>query len=300
MKMPLLIPGNVVALIAPARAVSQEEMLPFKKWVQSKGLVLKEGKHLYGRLNQFSGTDAERAEDFCTEWLDPEVKAVFCARGGYGSMRWTHLVPESVWKQNKPKTLVGFSDITTLHLELNRYGVETLHAMMAHEFAKENEFQTANIESLENALFTGVLKYDLNENPEVEIYRGGNMRGDLIGGNLSLLYAALGTPEQPHTQGKILFIEDLDEYLYHIDRMVVSLKRAGIFKGLAGLIVGDMLNMRDNAIPFGANVLKIVLEAVEEYQFPVLFHFPVGHGLKNYALKLNAFTTFDGRFLIQT
>jgi muramoyltetrapeptide carboxypeptidase len=298
-KIPLLKAGDSVALIAPARKVSAEEMQAFKIWIESKNLLLKEGKHLYGSYHQFSGTDAERAEDFIEAWQNPAIKAVFCARGGYGSMRWLHLVPESVFQNAEPKAFIGYSDVTTIHLKLNNLGLESLHGIMAHSFYAPKPGFEQSLKSLENALFAGKIEFGKDDLGELEFLRPGKMQGNLVGGNLSLIYAALGTPEQPETKNKILFLEDLDEYLYHFDRMIYSLNRAGLFKDLAGLIVGDMIEMRDNAVPFGFDTKQIIENAVGEYSFPVIFNFPAGHGAKNLCLKLNAFTTFDGTVFTQ-
>ncbi len=295
-KLPILKAGDKVAMIAPARWVSHEEMAPFKNWISQLGLVCVEGKHLYGKLHQFSGTDAERAQDFIDAWSNPEIKAVFCARGGYGSMRWTHLVPEEAWKSPNPKAFVGYSDITTLHLELNRRGYETLHAPMPINLFQINEHTQSNFEYLQKTLFEGHVKMDLGN---CETLNPAAFEGEIVGGNLSLLYAAMGTPEYPDTNGKILFIEDLDEYLYHIDRMLVSLKRGGVFNHLKALLVGSMHDMKDNATPFGKQVHEMIAEHCAQYGFPVIFDIPAGHGPKNYCMKLNAYTTFDGQYLEQ-
>lgn len=289
--------GDKVALIAPARAVREEETRPFEQWLASKGLICIKGRHLYGRLNQFSGSDAERAEDFIHTWSDPEIKAVFCARGGYGSMRWTPLVPETLWQQSK--WLVGYSDITTIHLELNRRGIPSIHGPVAINFQKQDGDTLQNIDWLERLLFEGRVHYNFSNDADFRLMRPARFEGLTIGGNLSLLFAAMGTPNQPDTRGKILFLEDLDEYVYHLDRMVQSLKQGGLFQGLAGLVVGGMHDMKDNAIPFGNTAEAIIEEAVADYAYPVLFGFPAGHGSKNACFKLNAFTTFDGQNFIQ-
>lgn len=294
--MSILKAGDTIALIAPARAVSAEEMRPFKHWAEQHGLAVKEGKNLYGQHFQFSGTDEQRAADFIEAWNSDEIKAVFCARGGYGSMRWMHLVPEKVWETQNPKVFAGYSDITTLHFELNRRGYETLHCMMPFNFQNLDDYTLQNIRSLEDVLFKGQISYDISAN---RMLRKRPFEGELVGGNLSLLYAALATPEQPDTNGKILFVEDVDEYLYHIDRMLVSLKRAGLLNGLKALLVGSMHDMKDNTTPFGLEAEQIIEQHCAEYDFPVIFDFPAGHGPKNYCLKLNAYSTFDGYKFVQ-
>ncbi|MCC7297702.1 MAG: LD-carboxypeptidase [Bacteroidia bacterium] len=288
--------GDTVSIIAPARAVSAEEMAPMVQWLQSKGLHVAFGQHLYGRNNQFSGTDAERAADFIAAWTDPRIAAVVCARGGYGCMRFLDFVDEEIIKQGFGKILLGYSDITTLHLSLAKWGIETVHGPMAINLFNPNTDVEDNFLQLEKLLFTGGVNYDLEH---CEIIHKNVFEGELIGGNISLIYASLGTAEAPTTQNKILFLEDLDEYLYHLDRMLVSMDRSGIFKQLSGLVIGDLLDMKDNAIPFGQNAKEIIINHTAKYGFPIIFDFPAGHGFKNYSMKMNAFTTFDGRYFNQ-
>lgn len=294
-KLPQLKEGDAVALIAPARAVTAEEMQAFCDWCKEKKLVLKEGKHLYGRINQFSGTTNERALDLKNAWLDPEIKAVFCARGGYGSVHIADCLSNEEITSN-PKWLVGFSDITTLHLKLNKLELPTLHGPMPIHWGKQHEHTHENISRTETALFN--LKVEINIT-ETLIYNKKEFSGTLLGGNLSLLYAALGTPEQPNTNGAVLFLEDLDEYLYHIDRMITALKRAGLLKNLAALVVGGMTDMRDNSTPFGFSAEEIIFNAVEEFGYPVIFHFPAGHTAKNNCLILGANCTFENDIFSQ-
>jgi muramoyltetrapeptide carboxypeptidase len=288
--------GDSIALIAPARAVSQEEMEPFLQWAASKKLVVVAGKNLYQRHNQFAGTDLERATDFISAWTNPAVKAVFCARGGYGCMRWLQHVGDGIWSQGAGKILIGYSDITTLHFVLHRYGFETVHGPMAISWKNGNE-TLGPLDALWHCISGEGVQMRLDANEKIH---AASFDGILTGGNLSMVYASLGTPEQPDTDGKILFLEDLDEYLYHIDRMMVSLDRAGLLKSLKALLIGDMLQMRDNAIPFGMTVPDIIKEHAGKYGYPIIFDVPVGHSEKNYCLKLNAYTTFDGSILKQS
>lgn len=286
-----------MALIAPARAVSREEMQPFLHWVEKQGWHLKEGKNLYGRHNQFSGTDEERASDLVEALQDSSVKAVFCARGGYGCMRLISHIPDSTWQPDNLKWIVGFSDITTLHLEAASRGWQTIHGPMAIHFHARHNHTDANSESLLNALTgkTNEISADglLVENPAP-------FDGEIIGGNLSLIYAACGTQNSPDTKGKVLFIEDLDEYLYHIDRMIMSLKHSGLFNDIRGLIVGGMTDMKDNAVPFGMNAEEIIKYHCIQLGFPIVFDFPAGHTQKNVCLKLGAHITFDGYKIFQS
>ncbi len=276
---PYLQKGDTIGIIAPARKISPEEMELAIKTFKDWGLNVKLGKNIYGSQDQYSGTDEQRAADLQEMLNDNDVKAVIAARGGYGVMRIIDKLNFSVFKKS-PKWIVGFSDITILHSHINQnIGVETLHAVMSINFNKSVDA----VESLRKALFGENLIYDFSKNP---FNKGSDCNGVLIGGNLSLLYALKGSPSDIITDRKILFIEDLDEYLYHIDRMMLSLKRADKLSELEGLLVGGMTDLKDNAIPFGSTPEEIILDAVKEYEFPVYFNFPAGHISNNMALYL--------------
>lgn len=289
--------GDSVAIVAPARFVSEAEMAGFISWLKRLGLHPVTGSNLYSKHHQFAGTDAERAADFIAAWSHPEIKAVFCARGGYGSMRMLPFFTEEMFMKGAGKILIGYSDITTLHLALGNLGLTSIHGPMGINFFDPGAESYVNFEKLEELLFTGKVAYRLSD---CTYLRKAEFKGRLTGGNLSLLYAALGTPEQPDTKGKILFLEDLDEYLYHLDRMIFSLDRAGLLSDLAGLIVGSMTEMKDNTVPFGSNARQIIEYHTRNYKYPVIFNFPAGHDLSNYSLKMNAITTFDGEILRQS
>ena len=220
--------------------------------------------------HQLAGTDEERAADFQEMIDNPNVKAVWCVRGGYGTARMVELVDFSKFKAN-PKWIIGFSDVTVIHSHLNTLGVATIHGIMPVNVEKAS----AKVEeTLRKALFGENLKYTVpcqNEN------RLGVAQGELVGGNLSILYSMMGSESQVDCKGKILFIEDLDEYLYHIDRMMLSLKRCGCFDGLQGLVVGSFIKMHDNEIPWGKNAHEIILDITKKYNFPIVFDFPAGH-----------------------
>ena len=293
--MKALQPGDHIALIAPARAVSKDEMSAFRQWCADKALILQEGKNLYGKNHQFSGTAEERAQDLREAWTNPEIKAIFCARGGYGSVQLLDHLQNLDWTAN-PKWLVGFSDITTLHLHLNNLGIPSIHGPMAIHWGIQHEFTEENIAQLERLLFN--LSVEINTSNSL-ISDELKFNGELIGGNLSLVYASLGTPEQPNTDGKVLFLEDLDEYLYHIDRMMVALKRAGVLKNPSALLIGGMTDMKDNAIPFGKSAKEIILEHADNHQYPVIFDFPAGHTQKNACFMTGAYCTFEDGILKQ-
>lgn len=248
---------------------------------ESWGMKIEFGQHLFGDLNQYSGTDEERAADLQHFLDDPETKAIFCARGGYGTMRIIDRLDFTTFKKN-PKWIVGYSDITVLHSHVHtNCSIASMHATMPVNF----NLDLFSTESLRKALLGIHLSYKA-ENKTAIANRAGKAEGILVGGNLSLLYAMLHSDSDIDTNGKILFLEDLDEYLYHVDRMILSLKRAGKFRGLKGLIVGGMNLMRDNEILFGKNAEEIISEHIEEYDFPVCYGFPAGHDIKNYALPL--------------
>jgi muramoyltetrapeptide carboxypeptidase len=215
--------------------------------------------------------------DFQQMLNNPKIKAIWCARGGYGTVRIIDKLDFSEFKKH-PKWIVGYSDITVLHSHIHTLGFETLHATMPLDIAKTTE---KSLISLKQTLFGDVLCYEIDSSTE---NKPGIAKSEIVGGNLSILYSLLGSKSSIETNGKILFIEDLDEYLYHIDRMMMNLKRNGYLQNLKGLIVGGMSDMHDNAIPFGKNAKEIILDAVEEFNFPVVFDFPAGHIDDNCAL----------------
>jgi muramoyltetrapeptide carboxypeptidase len=217
-------------------------------------------------------------EDLQTMLNDPLIKAVISARGGYGTVRIVDKIDFSQFKKT-PKWIVGYSDITVLHSHVNNLKIETLHATMPVNFTKNLEAT----ESLRKALFGENLNYQIEAHP---MNKKGGAQGIVVGGNLSLIYALTGSVSDIDTNGKILFIEDLDEYLYHIDRMMMNLKRSGKLSNLAGLIVGGMTDMKDNTIPFGKTAEEIIIDAVKEFNYPVCFNFPAGHVDKNMAIYL--------------
>jgi muramoyltetrapeptide carboxypeptidase len=282
---PFLQPGDCIGICAPARKVSPEEMKDGIDWLVSQGFQVKVSQHLYDENHQFSGTDEERAADLQSLIDDPKVKAIIFARGGYG---WVRIIDNIDFSslQKYPKWLIGFSDVTVLHSHLNIHiSMCTLHAPMMINLMNEKRNEEATDTTIDILTGKNIRYSEKNLNA---LNRNGICEGELVGGNLSLLYALAGTPSDLATDGKILFIEDLDEYLYHIDRMMMQLKRAGKLKNLKGLIVGGMSDMRDNAISFGKSAVEIISEAVAEYNYPVCFDFPSGHIDRNLPLVLGA------------
>lgn len=263
--------GDKVMIISTARKISEEEIRPAVEVLNKWGLIVVLGENLFKENHQFSGTTEQRTNDLQKALDDEMIKAVFCARGGYGTVKLVDALDFSKFTKY-PKWIVGYSDVTVLHNHINQnYNIQTLHATMPINFpTNTNE----SLESLHKALFGEELNYDFAAD---QLNKNGLAEGILIGGNLSIIYSLTGTASQIDTKEKILFLEDLDEYLYHVDRMMTNLKRAGILKDIAGLIVGGMSDMNDNAIPYGKTAKEIILEVVKEYGYPLCFDFPAGH-----------------------
>ncbi len=271
--------GDSVGIVCTARSFSSEEAETAIQLLNEWGLKAVLGKTIDCNNHQLGGSDEERANDF-QEMLDnPNIKAIWIARGGYGTVRIIDKIDFSKFKQ-KPKWIIGFSDITVLHSHIHNLGIATLHAIMPFSVPKAS-FEAK--ETLRKALFNEEYKFEIESDYSNKI---GKAEGELIGGNLSIIYSLLGSVSSVNTSGKILYLEDLDEYLYHIDRMFYNLKRNGYFENVKGLIIGGMTDMHDNSIPFGYDVKQIIREITKEYDFPICFEFPAGHISDNRALKL--------------
>lgn len=276
---PYLKKGDTIAIVCTARSFSTEEAQEAIILAHSWGLTVELGSTIDINVNQLGGTDLQRASDLQTMLDNPEIKAVWIARGGYGTVRIIDKIDFSTFLKN-PKWIIGFSDITVLHSHIHNLGVATLHAIMPFSVPKALEIAK---ETLFKALFNQEYQFNLPANAS---NKTGEANGELIGGNLSIIYSLLGSNSSIDTTNKILYLEDLDEYLYHIDRMFYNLKRNGYFNDLKGLIIGGMTDMHDNQIPFGFDVQQIVLDITKEYDFPICFDFPAGHIKDNRALKL--------------
>lgn len=275
-------PGMKVGIVAPARKVSREEMEGAFETIRSWGLKPVEGRNLFRADRQFAGTHEERMSDFQEMLDDPEIRAVICARGGYGTVRLAGKLKPDRFLQY-PKWIVGFSDVTVIHSLLNQvYQVETIHGPMGLHFSGEHH-DPEGVESLRKVLFGERVEYTWPVHP---LNITGNASGIITGGNLSVLYSLRGTPFDLYPASRILFIEDLEEYLYHIDRMMMNLKLGGWMEGLKGLIVGGMDRMNDNEIPFGKDAGSIVAEHAVTAKCPVAFGFPAGHLPPNMALVM--------------
>jgi muramoyltetrapeptide carboxypeptidase len=279
---PFLKEGDTVAIVCTARKISKEELNPAITLLQNWGLQVKLGKTIGQEDHQFGGTDAQRAKDFQTILDDDEVKAIWCARGGYGTVRMIDEVNFSNFKKT-PKWIIGYSDPTVLHCHIHNLGVASIHGQMCLEVDKKSEASRLSLK----AIFFGSPQTIAFTNTHKD-NKLGVANGELIGGNLSVIYSLLGSPNTIETKGKILFLEDLDEYLYHIDRMMQNLKRNGMLKNLAGLVIGGLTDMRDNTIPFGKTATQIVADTVKEYDYPICFNAPSGHSQDNEAMIFGA------------
>lgn len=282
---PYLLPGNTIGIVCPAGYMSAEKARTCIETLQQWGYKVKPGKTLGSdSVTYFSGTDEERLTDFQQMMDDDEVQAVLCGRGGYGTGRIIEQINFKKFKKN-PKWIIGYSDITILHSHLfTNYYISSLHAPMAAAFndgGSDNEY----VLSLKNALEGKKIKYQCTPH---EFNKKGEAIGELVGGNLALLAHLVGTESDIKTKGKILFIEDIGEQLYNIDRMLYQLKRSGKLSKLAGLIIGGFTDCKDTDRPFGQSVYEIIRDVVKEYDYPVCYDFPVSHSAENYALKIGA------------
>lgn len=262
--------GDTVGILATARKIDLVTLQPAIKLLESWGLHVVIGKTIGKSENQLAGADWQRATDF-QEMLDnPKIKCIWAAKGGYGTVRIIDRIDFANFKK-KPKWIAGFSDVTVLHSHINNMGIETLHSLMAISVKSATP---QAIETFRKALFGEKLEYHIPKHP---FNKNGMAKGEIVGGNLSVLYSILGSISEIDYKGKILFIEDLDEYLYHIDRMMMNLKRNGYFDGLKAVIVGGMTEMNDNEIPWGKDGLEIIQDVLKDYKCPIIFNFPAGH-----------------------
>lgn len=287
--------GDRVALVATARKVSRDEMAPALKLLRSWGLEAVEPENLYCAENQMAGSDENRADMLQRVLDDDDIRAVFCVRGGYGTVRIIDRIDLSHFAQH-PKWIVGYSDVTVLHSHIHQnFGIPTLHAIMPINIPDDADSRHyPAVDSLRQMLFEGSFRYENPVSAPCPTFRPGKAEGVVVGGNLSILYSLIGTPSDTDTDGKILMIEDLDEYLYHIDRMMTALGRSGKLARLGGLIVGAMTDMHDNAVPFGRTAVEIVWDCVKDYDYPVIFNAKFGHiGTENLALPFGCKTAME-------
>ena len=282
---PYLHQGDTIGLVCPAGYMAIDKAQTCITVLQEWGYNVKVGNTLGKEaVNYFSGTDEERLADLQQMLDDDEVKAILCARGGYGTSRIIDRLDFKRFKEN-PKWIIGYSDVTVLLSHIYRnYKITSLHAPMAAAFNDEG-YKNEYVQSLKDALEGKKIKYTIDVH---ELNRKGEAIGELVGGNLSMLTHLIGSSSEPKTKGRILFIEDIGEYYYKIDRMLLQLKRAGKLENLAGLIVGGFTDMQDTTLKFGQDVYDLIHDKIKEYDYPVCFNFPVGHQTNNYAMKIGA------------
>ena len=275
-------PGDTIAILAPAGILKNREATIYraKKLAESWGLKVILGKHIFNQNSHFAGKDNERAEDFQNALDNSNIKAIWSGRGGYGSVRVLDKLDYTAFLK-QPKWIIGYSDITAFHSHIHNLGVETMHAMMGTSVDEKPALIVETVASFKTAIFGKQLKYTI---PSSNYNKNGVVSGQIVGGNLALLSSMLGSNSQTDTSGKILFIEEIGEYKYSIDRMLQSLKRAGYFDNCAGLIIGDISKIKSNSTNWGSSIEQLVLDVVKEYDFPVMFDFPAGHEPDNRAL----------------
>jgi muramoyltetrapeptide carboxypeptidase len=277
--------GDTILIIATARARDKNAIQPAIDQLKNWGLKVITGKNIFKKHHQFAGTDAARAQDLQWAIDHKTAKAVLIAGGGYGTLRIIDKIDFKPLIKN-PKWFIGYSDTAVIHNRLTNLKIAAIHGTMAFQFSKNKEATN----SIKNLLFGQKIKYKI---PVNKLNRQGKAEAKVVGGNLSLLYALSGSVDDIFTKNKILFIEDLDEQLYHIDRMMLQLKRSNKLKDLAGLIVGGMSEMKDNTVPYGKTAEEIIYDAVKEYDYPVCFNFPAGHIDKNMAIYLGKKARFS-------
>jgi muramoyltetrapeptide carboxypeptidase len=280
---PYLQKGDCIGIVCPAGSMPVEKVSECIRVLNEDwGFTTRVGKTVGNKFNYFSATDEERLADFQQMLDDDEVKAVLCARGGYGLNRIIDKIDFKKFKK-QPKWIIGYSDITVFHAHLySNYYISSLHSPMAGAF-NDDGYKNEFVLSLRKALEGKKMKYQC---PPHEFNRKGEAIGELVGGNLALLAHLVGSDSDIKTRGRILFIEDIGEYLYNIDRMMYQLKRSGKLSKLAGLIVGGFTDLKDTENPFGQTAYEIIRDIVKDYDYPVCFDFPVSHTDRNYELKI--------------
>lgn len=278
---PFLTRGDKIQIVSPAKAIEPILVLEAKGFLEKQGFCVLLGQYTMSTHNYFAGTDEERLQDFQDALDDPEIKAIVCARGGYGCIRIIDQLDWTIFNQKK-KWIIGFSDITVFHLHLQNKGIQSIHGTMPLNFGQNSSW---SLRSLIDS-FSGTLKSHEIDSTTLNVL--GKAQGKLIGGNLSIIYSLLGTNDCPSFENSILFIEDLAEQLYHIDRMFYALKKAGILAKIKGLVVGSFTNLKDTEIPFGKSLESIIVEHCSELKIPIAFNFPAGHIDDNRALILGS------------
>jgi len=269
-----------IRIVSPAKAIEKEHIDFSKIYLEKQGFEVELSEHCLGQHHYFSGTDAERLSDFQNALDDNSVDVILCARGGYGCIRIIDDLDFTKFKRH-PKLIIGFSDVTVFHNHIHsHFNLPTVHATMPLNFSENSN---ESLQSLVNAVKNKPIRYELDNHLK---NKHGACTATVLGGNLAIIYALIGTNSDLNLDGKILLIEDVGEYVYAIDRMMWALKKSGKLKKLAGLIVGGMTNIKDTETPFGKTVEDVILDAVSHLDIPVCFNFPAGHINDNRAIVL--------------
>ena len=275
--------GDTIAIVAPAGVIKNEKSIyDAKKLAESWGLKVVIGKHVFDKFHHFSATDKNRLSDMQEALNNSNIKAIWCARGGYGTVRIIDDLDFTSF-QKQPKWVIGYSDITVLHNHIHNLGIETLHGMMPVNMEFSEPSRQKSVKSLQKALFGKQISYNI---PSSSFNKTGTAEGVLVGGNLTILENLLGTKSSIDTSDKIVFFEEIGEYKYHIDRLIRALDRNGYFENCNGIIVGGMSHIKKNNPSFGQSIEALILDIVKKYDVPVVFNFPAGHDPENRALLL--------------
>ncbi|WP_346855553.1 LD-carboxypeptidase [uncultured Draconibacterium sp.] len=272
--------NSKMRIVSPAGKIEEKHVMPAVEWLEKQGYKVELGEHVFAQHFQFAGTDEQRLNDLQEALDDPDCDAIICSRGGYGTVRIVNKLDFTTFAQ-KPKWLVGFSDITILHSCFHNLGFASIHGVMPRYFFDSEGNPSESLVSMMKLITGESISYSVDS---ATFNKKGKAEAEIVGGNLSIITSLQGTKYDLNTDGKILFLEDIDEFLYHTDRMIHQLKLSGKLDNLAGLILGDFTDMKDNESPFGKTVHEIILEAVSGFDYPVCFDFPGGHDKKNLAL----------------
>lgn len=276
---PFLTPGDTIYITAPAKAIEETSVLASKKTLETWGLNVRIAPHCLGRSHYFSGSDEQRLADFQDGLDDPSIKAILCARGGYGCVRMVEALNWVAFKKN-PTWIIGFSDVTVFHQQIHQLGIESIHGIMPLGFIEGSD---AAKETLKKSLFGESF---MLEAAHVLGNIRGEARGNLVGGNMAIVTSLLGTSLSYSFKNNILVLEDIGEHVYKIDRMLYSLRLAGVFQEIKGLVLGGFTDMEDTDVPFGKTIKELILEQVQDLGIPVAFDLPFGHISDNQALVL--------------
>ncbi|MCF8220470.1 MAG: LD-carboxypeptidase [Cryomorphaceae bacterium] len=276
---PFLTPGDTIYITAPAKAIEETSVLAAKNTLETWGLNVRIAPHCLGRYHYFSGSDEQRLADFQDGLDDPSIKAILCARGGYGCVRMVEALNWDAFRKN-PTWIIGFSDVTVFHQQIHQLGIESIHGIMPLGFIEGSD---AAKETLKKSLFGE--SFTLEAAHVLGNIRG-EAHGNLVGGNMAIVTSLLGTSLSYSFKNNILVLEDIGEHVYKIDRMLYSLRLAGVFQEIKGLVLGGFTDMEDTDVPFGKTIKDLILEQVQDLGIPVAFNLPFGHISDNQALVL--------------